>query len=86
MCPYTLDGPIAAGPQEFARAIESALTTDGFTAFGPDVQSLAAVDKLSTDIKSLEEPRQLTRAFNWPFPAPAALPAETAEAWEGVNQ
>jgi hypothetical protein len=84
--PAHLDGPIAAGPAEFARAIEDALTTDGYSQFGPDIESLTAVDQLSIDLKSLEEPRPLTRAFNWQFPAPPAVPAEAVEALEGVSQ
>ena len=58
--PSHLDGPIAAGPKEFAHAIDIALTTDGYSQFGDDVKTLEAIEKLSRDIKSLEEPRPLS--------------------------
>ncbi len=58
--PSHLDGPIDVGPKEFARAMDVALTTDGYSQFGDDVKTLAAIEKLSRDIKSLEEARPLT--------------------------
>ena len=76
--PSHLDGPIAAGPKEFAHAIEIALTTDGYSQFGDNVKTLEAIEKLSRDIKSLEEPRPLSdpspiRYFGPPPPPPVEL-------------
>jgi hypothetical protein len=58
--PSHLDGPIDAGPKEFARAMDVALGEDGHETFGDDVKTLVAIEKLSRDIKSLEEARPLT--------------------------
>ena len=80
--PSHLDGPIAAGPKEFAHAIDIALTTDGYSQFGDDVKTLEAIEKLSRDIKSLEEPRPLSdpspiRYYEPPLPS-SVEPTEAA--------
>ena len=81
--PSHLDGPIDAGPKEFAAAIDAALTTDPRAFFGEDIEPLLAVDKLSRDLKSLEEPRPLTDATPIKyFVKPAPAPAEEASAVE----
>ena len=57
--PSHLDEPIAAGPKEFAHAIDI-MTTDGYSQFSDDVKTLEAIEKLNGDIKSLEEPGPLS--------------------------
>ena len=76
--PSHLDGPINVGPKEFAEAVEIALTTDGYSQFGSDIDTLAAVEKLSRDIKSLEEPRPLsdTSHIKYYTPPPPPPPEE----------
>ena len=63
--PSHLDGPIAAGPKEFAHAIDIALTTDGYSQFGDDVKALEAIEKLSRDIRV------------WRSPGPSRIPARS---------
>ena len=76
--PSHLDGPINAGPKEFAQAVETALTTDGYSQFGSDIDTLAAVEKLSRDIKSLEEPRPLTDTSPFKYYTTPPPPVEEA--------
>jgi hypothetical protein len=73
--PGHLDAPIDAGPREFAAAMDVALTSNGYEQFGDDVRTLEAVEKLSRDIKSLEEPTPLSdptpiKFFEKPAPEP----------------
>ena len=81
--PSHLDGPIDAGPEAFAAAMDVALSADAADTFGADVKTLAAIEKLSRDIKSLEETAPLTDPSPIKFyarPAPAVEAAtETAE-------
>ena len=42
------------------EAVETALTTDGYSQFGSDISTLMAIEKLSLALKSLEEPRPLS--------------------------
>jgi hypothetical protein len=63
----------------YAEAVEIALTTDGYSQFGSDVNTLVAVEKLSRDIKSLEEPRPLSDTSHIKYftpPPPPPTPEE----------
>lgn len=82
--PSHLDGPINAGPQAFAAAMDVALAADAAETFGKDVATLAAIEKLSRDLKSLEETRPLTdpspiEYYARPAPVITEAAAETAE-------
>ena len=55
--PGHLDGPIDATPKQFAAAIDVALTKSSREVFGEDIDTLEQIDKVSRDLKSLEEPR-----------------------------
>lgn len=77
--PAHLDGPVAAGPKEFAEAVETALTTDGYSQFGSDVGALVAVETLSRSIRSLEEPRPLSDTSHIKYFTPSPPPSPSAQ-------
>ena len=77
--PGHLDGPIDATPKQFATAIDVALTKSSREVFGEDIDTLEQVDKISRDLKSLEEPTPLSdpspvRYYTPPPPEPMEHP------------
>ena len=77
--PGHLDGPIDATPKQFAAAIDVALSKSSREVFGEDIDTLEQIDKISRDLKSLEEPRPLSdpspvRYYTPPPPEPMEQP------------
>jgi hypothetical protein len=77
--PGHLDGPIYATPKQFAAAIDVALSKSSREVFGEDIDTLEQIDKISRDLKSLEEPRPLSdpspvRYYTPPPPEPMEQP------------
>ena len=64
----------------YDEAVETALTTDGYSQFGSDINTLAAIEKLSRDIKSLEEPRPLSDTSHIKYYTAPPPPPPTPEA------